>query len=441
MKAKAAPTLGEHVSNAIKFLNSTRIVKWISDQINNSSDAGTAKAIAQSKAQGTFDQTNQKYFDDAMKNLSTKQKTEVANSWLEKLPETKEIKELTQQIDALTKMSDEEYNKKVPSSNANAREIYITAKQDELETKQSSLQHKINIFKEDLQTTLKPNEVIIDLTQNGNPLSKHFDIIDMSKIDPTKSIPDQMAQLQKDNVVTIFDRNLLLGKNGGTVDQETLLNNYAKWVTKQFNFTPDINEPIKPLIESATEKITGHDWSEIDQLIRNQILKSLPQNIEDAITKRYEKTNQESLDATQAFEQFIKKHAISTLTREQIQNLTPEDIQVLTKEQIQALTPKNIQVLTKEQIQALTPDQADALTSKQLAVINIEYLKPEQIETLTADQISELDLNKLDLNFLSSTQLAALAPKISNENVIEALEKTLTGDKLEVFKQALIPYA
>ncbi|WP_425380976.1 hypothetical protein [Spiroplasma endosymbiont of Polydrusus pterygomalis] len=87
---------------------------------------------------------------------------------------------------------------------------------------------------------------------------------------------------------------------------------------------------------------------------------------------------------TQQISWFIPQQ-ISWLTAEQIQSFWSDQITWLTPEQIQTLTTAQIEAFTPEQIEAFTPQQIEALTPQQ-----IETLTPEQIQAFWPWQISEL---------------------------------------------------
>jgi len=373
------------VAKAIAAIKSSWFGKLISDQIDSFNDhinkAGarrTAASLARMKAERTFEQKNQPYFDDAMRKLTTKEKENVANQWLDSKEKIyqKEQNDIKAQIIDLQnkarKINDNTSSTPADLRISDAYELKITELSDKLHAHMDQFAKERRAFKDDMQATLTPSEVMIELSSTVKPYDTEFEIMDMHKIDPTRSIEAQYNQLSNDMHTS---KHILSNGKTGRITAIAILDTYATWVTGKMTILPDSSTSISEQLNAHMKLLTNIPFDQCDESIQRAILKKLPQDVQE----KYKIETDKKIDAAKE-----PLRSLNNITRNRVfLSLSPEIIsQKIHPDYMQYLTPETIARLTLAQTQALTPDQLAKLNMDQLARLQISNLTPEQLTAL-----------------------------------------------------------
>lgn len=406
MKSKVSlkDQVSKGVAKAINWFNSTKVVKWINDFANRDRSKQEASRMARSKANGTFDSAQQEEFESHMKTLSTKGKQEVANAWA--TARVAKIKDLENRI---------EKAKELP--HVKQRMEVIDALRKELTTSTQAMDREMNEFAKELQKTLKPTEVIIPLEGRIIKSNRFFEIIDMSKIDPTKSIAHDYKNLTDTGFFGTKDP--VVSKIGA----QDLLSNYSSWVAKSVKIDP--SQPIEAQLDAAIKDKTGKQWSELDPSIKVAIFTRLDADVQ----ARYEQdiTDKKTADAARD-EQVLKnlqemeaqtakfaKDATRPARDAAILGFAPQHIETLSLDVLNDMDPATFSKLSKEQVQAFDLDQLEGLTPDRLNAIDFSLLRPitvrAMIDTMSPEKISTLTAQQLQA--LPRGRLSAVLAKLS----------------------------
>lgn len=395
------------LQSAKDWLNSSKVGKWLNKMGDRRRDAREAARIARSKANGTFDDQKQNAFESHLSNLSTKEKEEVANAWAD--TRISKVRDIEQKIEALKKSN-------LP------KDKEIEALKTKLAAEIEAMDNEMFAFTDELQSMVSPNEVVIPLRGElkkgifGSTKSddKVFEIIDMTNIDPTKSISGQYSDLKSTGFFGFRDPAVSYLK------PKDLLNRYGSWVAKGISIDP--TKPVAEQLETQTQKMTGKKWSEFDPSIKVAIMVRLDQKIQDRFTQDAE--NKNTAGAARAKKELqsiilaMNPDEIETLKSDEFKNIEPETIANFSKEQVLALN--------LDQIEALSPEQYNALDFTKLRPRTIAVMLPsmpaEKIATLTQKQLQALPKGRL------SSALAKLS--VADLQIIESAFKS-AGNSFE----------
>lgn len=465
----SAQRITDSVNKVTDMFKSSAFGRWLNDQvgfINRQVDVSNAKHSATdiaSKAKGPIstdlDGLEQNRFTDAMKKLSTKQKESVANTWLESRTTTyakdkqtilNNIKATEAKIDHLNisdsdkSTLDEETRNKIETQ-TNDLKSSLEDYRNNLQTLTSNFAAERQVFMQDIQKTLKPNEVVIHLTSSADENHRAYEIIDMSKVDPTKSIADQIDNMTR-NMQISNHINPTTNANS-RISSTGLLSAYSDWVAKSIgsDISTSSSTSVIDQLDEAMQKLTGKTLSDCDPSIRQAILDKLPNDISEQYTT--EQTAQGLQDAGDRMDQakqelqknaavvktmndmntqaqkVAKNASIMAMKPAQIKNLSSEDIANITPDTLSKLSTQQINAFTNKQLSSLSTEQVQALTNNQVPTI-ITRLTIPQIKDLSTEQITNLNL---DATKLSSSQMIALAPKIERASIADdILTKNLT---------------
>jgi len=477
----------EAVANAVSAIKSSRFGKWISDQVDSINsqvnEAGakrTAGSLARTSAERELNAQEKGYFKDAMNKLTTKEKENVANQWLDS-KETmyqNKAKTISNEIESLKQQINKVSSESSPANRLLARALHgkIIELNNELSTNDDQFAKERRAFKLDMQATLKSHEVIIELVSDQKPNDRAFEVLDMKKIDPTKSI-DAQYKTMVDNMQ--ISKHTTDTGDRGQISEKAVLDAYSTWVAKKITLNdPTSEKSITDQLDAKMFEITNKTFEECDPSIRKAILNKLTDVVQEKYT--IEKNEENEASAGEMFneaeqrlteqeailQQLLKlekeknqadrNSTVLTLSPAEIAGLNPEvipdvtakTIAKLSLDQIKALTVEQIKLLNTKQVQALTDDQVKSLTTTQInnlrlsdltapqVSILIGDLSDVQIKSLSAEQISEIDLTTAILN---ANQIAALAPRIESSVVIGKMLETLSGSRLLALTSHLSP--
>lgn len=372
------------------------MVDGLVKQFSRSSSLSIASDAMRQYARGSYNPDNDQAVDHAFRKLTTKQKDGVANDWL---VQTKAIfaeknRILEQDISRLSKIT---------SMSHAARDEQIASLRMQIARNNQDLEEEINKFTQKMDHFLSTDEKLIAL-KNGAGMIR-LECIDMSEIDPTKSIEAQRQQLKIDGIINTYDANWWQGTTA-SIDSQTVQNLYVKWISdailKNFNPYKYLNDEIK----YVALKLTKHEWGDFDRTMAQAILDRVTQSLKartkidepakeqkalkndiDTLTKDLEKMNSTSSNLTdqEKLDQMVKQNGFLNIPAElipdidiaRISSLKPQDFSQATDQQIHALTRGQIRYLKRSQLAVIVP----RLTSRQLS-----YVAPEEIEALLSQQ-------------------------------------------------------
>ncbi|MFA5999305.1 MAG: hypothetical protein WC747_04775 [Candidatus Babeliales bacterium] len=212
---------GKAVSKAVDNLNS-----WWSKY--------RAKSILQDKAENPTDRSQDKKLAEHLKKLSAKDKQEAFNAWMDI--------QRTKFNDRVAKISEYPVD-----TNADAQAI---------STAKANFQNEIDAITAEMKRSLKPTEVLAT-SAKADGTNIRFEVIDMSKIDPTQPLENQFDDLIKSGDVRITQDSLT------TAVSEY----YADKITSAVNNNSRVS--LADHIETITD---GKPWNDIDSSLRDFIL-------------------------------------------------------------------------------------------------------------------------------------------------------------------------
>jgi|GEM_PF-1299654 len=443
------------VAKAIAAIKSSWFGKLISDQIDSINDhlskakaRRTAASLARMKAEGTFEKKNQPFFDDAMKKLTTKEKENVANQWLdskEKIYQAQQS-DLKAQIIELQnkarKINDNESSTPADLRISDAYELKITELSDKIHANMDQFAQARKAFTTDMQNTLTPNEVMMELSSTVKPYNTEFEIMDMHKIDPTKSIADQYKKLSDDMNTS---KHILSTGKTGRITAKAILDTYTTWITGKITLEPTSETSILEQLNNQMKSLTGKTFSECDSSIREAIIDKLPQDAREKYTIETNKQIEAAKEPLRRSNNITRNKTFLSLSPEiisqkihpdYIKYLTPETIAKLTLAQIQALTPDQLKMFSPEQIQALTPDQIAALQ------LDVAKLTPTQITNLSDIDLHEIIMQNSITRF-TTEQIQGLTPHSLRYFIKDFTPdqiKDLTNQQIQQFNINHIPW-
>ncbi len=172
------------------------------------------------------------------------------------------------------------------------------------------------------------------------------------------------------------------------------------------------------MVSLSTAQLSALDKPQLQCLSCNQFKALTPRQIADlppAIFKALVSSKIACIKPQQLAA--LSESQMKMLSTSQITELTGEQLQALSNTQLSVITSVQIQRLKSEQVQTLLPTQVATLSSDKLRVA-LKSLTTEQVQALTTQQIASLTstdvslLTPLQIQSLSAVQIAALAPEL-----------------------------
>jgi len=427
------------------FADETRkSTRWSFDPRNLGKwfNKNTAIRMAKENANGPLDSKQQATFENLLRGLNTKQKEEVAQAFI--------------------------------------KELEINHPKD--------FDSRIAIFRKNVETTLKPNEIMVTLVDKKDRSFQSYEIINLHEIDFAKP-------LSIDEIKKLFDTKTLSTHTSNTgklgrIRSSALMNILAKGIANKLKFNDQ--ESVENQLNRQIGIITDTPWTGIDSSFRKAILARLKTDIikQDTQEQNTQENNtddampvQQELQAIEAEQKIIAQTADSAVTHEiapqpaeeqnhqpltpsQVRKLNPTELESLnsseiiemlpnfTAHQVAALTPQQFEDLPEGALKNITSEQLDQidfnkLTAEQLITIlpeikdgpNISFHEPEKIQTLNPDQIAKV-MPTLDtfqqsvlIQNLNIEQLEAVLPELSPKRIGDVAPETIKDFTSDQIKQ------
>jgi len=385
-----------------KFPTLSTIVDGLVKQFSRTSNISIASNAMRNMAQGTYDPNNDQSVDNAFRKITTKQKDSVMNDWL---VQTKAIfaeknRILQHEIDQQALMQS------LPPAIREKQEEYIALMRAQIKANNEDLEKEIKQFTQKMSRYLSPDEQLIMLKNQQGMI--RLEVVDMSEINPTKSIADQQQQLKNDGIINSYDTNWW-NNTTASISAEALEQHYADWISNDIvqNFEPQ--KSITDQIELSALKLSKHEWRDFDLSLQQMVLDRVHKNLEaqlnhdasadtsaqtqpfieddiDSLMQQIALLDQQEAKNTPSVPEpavdsaidmelnhVVKKYGLLKISASLIPHveiavlasLTPHDFMELTDEQIHALTRNQIDSLGKPVLDAIMP----RLTSTQLTYV------------------------------------------------------------------------
>jgi len=404
--------------------------KWNFDPRNLGKwfDKNKAIRMAKEKANGTFDDKQQSKrqtpFENLLRGLDTKQKEEVTQAFIKTL-EANYSKEITrlQKESETTKSSDlltiDQKNEKIDQIRRDIAE----------QTKKFN--SEIKNFRKDVETTLKPNEIMTTLVGENNPNFHSYEIINLHEINFTKPLGEgEMNTLFDSNTLSTHTSNT--GEKGTIKLPSTLMNILAKGIANKLKFNDQ--ETFKNQLNRQIGIITDTPWIGMDPSFKKAILARFKTDIIKQDTQENNTDDampvQQELQAIEAEQKVIAQTAEPTVTPEK--HIVQPTEKQKNNTPAQAKNPDQEDELDiARRIRNLTPEEV----LKKLLTFNrteIAYLTKEQLQDIPVDELMKLHDNQLDalvLNRLTTRQLIAILPKYQYQEA--QLNRSYTKEQIQ----------
>lgn len=433
---KLSPTLSAVVDGLVK-------------QFSRKSSLSIASDAMRQRARGTYDPKNDQAVDNAFRELTTKQKDGIANDWLVETKGRYAAKNHALE-QSITRISD--LLSSLPEA---VRERHVATLKAEINSNNRAMREEITAFTERMKRYLSPDEQLIPLESPSGMI--RFECIDMSEIDPTKSIADQKQKLKNDGIINTYDANWWTGRQS-SIHNQSLQDLYSNWISSEILQNYDPSQSIIPKIETSVLKLTKKPWADFDPSIQQAILDRINDYLKTQHKDSAPSTSDDSFEEIEAamkqIAQLDQQEAQQNQTRpidsyQQNQNEDNGDVDIQIKEKsilntpahlistidiaaISSLTPQEFNELSDDQIHALTRGQIRDLDATILAVV-IPRLNADQMTYLKAEEVQTMS----SVDFQSMIELASPQTLQQLDSIITPEQQKLVESMLDQHNQNL----
>jgi hypothetical protein len=253
-------------------------------------------------------------------------------------------------------------------------------------TAEKNAQTKLeNFISEYINPSLQPNEFATRISTKGG--FTRIEIIDMTKIDPTQSISDQIATLKSNGTIETYTTP---SGTKASMTGEQLESSYAQWFSGRIDLSKPLEDSLSNLLQSSQQGTTfrsNDPFQGIDPKLKETIIKELTNQINSKFLQ----------DPTQVDSDYVKYVTFDTLSK-----------------------------LSPAQVRELNLDTLEQLSSEQIKVLNTSKLSTSQLKVILQKMIKDSSVLLSDNQFkmLPKDSLQTTLKSLNDSNV-KSLENLL----------------